>query len=149
MTVSIPPARPGFAAWLRSRNDITPQFLAFGGRPDAVSLAGGLPAAELYPIAAVEEATRRALARHGSAACSSGCDRATAPSTPTSSTNSRSRRRSPSCRSASSTSIAGTAPRWVDFTRSSPEVIRESVRRLGRVIEAYVSSRPQLKGKSR
>lgn len=32
----------------------------------------------------------------------------------------------------------------VNFTRSSPETIREGVRRLGRAIEAYVSSRPQL-----
>lgn len=32
----------------------------------------------------------------------------------------------------------------VNFTRSSPEVIREGVRRLGRAIDTYVSSRPQL-----
>ena len=32
----------------------------------------------------------------------------------------------------------------VNFTRSSPEAIREGVRRLGRAIEAYVSARPQL-----
>jgi len=72
MTISNAAKRPDFARWLRSSNDITQQFLAFGGRPDVVSLAGGLPAAELYPVAAVEEATRRALERHGSAALEYG-----------------------------------------------------------------------------
>ncbi|MBM3548836.1 MAG: PLP-dependent aminotransferase family protein [Alphaproteobacteria bacterium] len=65
-------SRPERAQWLRSSNDITQQFLAFGGRPDVVSLAGGLPAAELYPIEAVKQATRRALERHGSAALEYG-----------------------------------------------------------------------------
>ncbi len=64
--------RPAPAAWLRATNDITQQFLAAGGRPDVVSLAGGLPAAELYPIAEIEMATRRALERHGSAALEYG-----------------------------------------------------------------------------
>ncbi|WP_336802386.1 aminotransferase-like domain-containing protein [Kaistia sp. MMO-174] len=59
-------ARPATAQWLRSSNDISQQFLAFGGRADVVSLAGGLPAAELYPVADVEAAARSAIARHGS-----------------------------------------------------------------------------------
>ena len=57
--------RPEPAAWLRSSNDITQQFLAFGGRADVVSLAGGLPAAELYPVADVQQAAHAAIARHG------------------------------------------------------------------------------------
>ena len=64
--------RPAPAAWLRATNDITQQFLAAGGRADMVSLAGGLPAAELYPIAEIEQATKRALERHGSAALEYG-----------------------------------------------------------------------------
>jgi 2-aminoadipate transaminase len=59
--------RPEPAAWLRSSNDITQQFLAFGGRADVVSLAGGLPAAELYPVTDVQEAAHAAIARHGPA----------------------------------------------------------------------------------
>lgn len=64
--------RPESAAWLRASNDITQQFLAFGGRADVVSLAGGLPAAELYPIEAIQEASRRALDVHGTAALEYG-----------------------------------------------------------------------------
>lgn len=70
MTISKSPAagnRPGCAQWLKTSNNISQQFLAFGGRPDVVSLAGGLPAAELYPLAAIQSATQRALERHGSA----------------------------------------------------------------------------------
>lgn len=66
------PDRPSRAGWLRSSNTITQQFLAFGGRPDVVSLAGGLPAAELYPVEAIRAATRRALDRHGTAALEYG-----------------------------------------------------------------------------
>lgn len=64
--------RPSWATWLGQSNSITQQFLALGGRADVVSLAGGLPAAELYPIQAVEEATRAALQRHGTAALEYG-----------------------------------------------------------------------------
>jgi 2-aminoadipate transaminase len=35
----------------------------------------------------------------------------------------------------------------VNFTRSSPEVIREGIRRLRRAVDTYVSSRPQLQGR--
>jgi 2-aminoadipate transaminase len=65
-------ARPALARWLRASNDISQQFLAFGGRADMVSLAGGLPAAELYPVADIAEAAQRALARHGTAALEYG-----------------------------------------------------------------------------
>jgi len=57
--------RPPFAGWIRSSNTITQQFLSIGGRPDIVSLAGGLPAAELYPVEAIRDATDRALKRWG------------------------------------------------------------------------------------
>ncbi|MBL8583041.1 MAG: PLP-dependent aminotransferase family protein [Rhizobiaceae bacterium] len=46
--------------------------MAIGGRPDIVSLAGGLPAAEFYPTAAIEAASKRALDRWGSAALEYG-----------------------------------------------------------------------------
>lgn len=57
--------RPPFAGWIRSGNTITQQFLSIGGQPDFVSLAGGLPAAELYPVEAIRDATDRALKRWG------------------------------------------------------------------------------------
>jgi 2-aminoadipate transaminase len=64
--------RPPYAAWLRSTNNITQQFLSLGDRPDVISMAGGLPASELYPVAAVEQATRAALARWGAQALEYG-----------------------------------------------------------------------------
>ena len=64
--------RPAFTGWIQSGNNVTQQFLAFGGRADVVSLAGGLPAAELYPLQAIQAATERALARHGAAALEYG-----------------------------------------------------------------------------
>lgn len=64
--------RPQFSEWVRSSNNITQQFMAIGGQPDFVSLAGGLPAAELYPVDAIKQATARALDRWGSAALEYG-----------------------------------------------------------------------------
>ena len=64
--------RPAYAAWLRSTNNITQQFLSLGSRPDVISMAGGLPASELYPVAAVEHATRAALGRWGAQALEYG-----------------------------------------------------------------------------
>jgi 2-aminoadipate transaminase len=58
-------ARPPFTGWIQSSNTITQQFLSIGGQPDIVSLAGGLPAAELYPVNAIRDATDRALKRWG------------------------------------------------------------------------------------
>ena len=66
------PQRPKPARWLSSGNSITQQFLSLGGRPDIVSLAGGLPAAELYPVEEIAAASARALARWGSAALEYG-----------------------------------------------------------------------------
>ncbi len=59
--------RPEFAAWTKQGNDITQQFLSFGGRPGLIALSGGLPAPDLYPVADVQEAARLAVERHGSA----------------------------------------------------------------------------------
>jgi 2-aminoadipate transaminase len=64
--------RPAFTDWIRSSNTITQQFLSIGGQPDIVSLAGGLPAAELYPVNAIRDATERALRRWGSKALEYG-----------------------------------------------------------------------------
>ncbi len=41
------------------------QLLKLAGRPGMVSLAGGLPAAELFPIAELEAATQAVLQKHG------------------------------------------------------------------------------------
>jgi 2-aminoadipate transaminase len=41
------------------------ELLKVGNRPGMVSLAGGLPAAELFPIAEIEAATQRVLREHG------------------------------------------------------------------------------------
>jgi 2-aminoadipate transaminase len=60
-----PSPRPAFASWLSTGNSITQQFMAIGGRPDVVSLAGGLPASEIYPVEAIAAAQERALTRWG------------------------------------------------------------------------------------
>ena len=67
-----PTQRPRPARWLSAGNDITQQFLSLGGRPDIISLAGGLPAAELYPVAEIAEASASALARWGAVALEYG-----------------------------------------------------------------------------
>ncbi|MDH6235018.1 2-aminoadipate transaminase [Mesorhizobium soli] len=65
-------SRPAFSRWLSASNDITQQFLSIGAQPDFISLAGGLPAAEFYPNAAISEAMERALSRWGSKALEYG-----------------------------------------------------------------------------
>lgn len=67
-----PMPRPAFARWMSTGNTITQQFLAIGGRPDFISLAGGLPAAEFYPTEAIADAAASALARWGSQALEYG-----------------------------------------------------------------------------
>ncbi len=64
--------RPAWARWVSTSNDVTGQFLAAAGQPGFVSLAGGLPAAELYPVAAVAAASARALDRWGGTALEYG-----------------------------------------------------------------------------
>ncbi|MGE0006282.1 MAG: PLP-dependent aminotransferase family protein [Parvibaculaceae bacterium] len=65
-------ARPTFSRWISASNDITRQFLSLGVRPDFISMAGGLPAAELYPAAAISQAAESALARWGGKALEYG-----------------------------------------------------------------------------
>lgn len=67
-----PPARPAPARWLSQGNSITQQFLAIGGQADVISLAGGLPAAELYPVAEIAAASHAAIERWGSVALEYG-----------------------------------------------------------------------------
>lgn len=75
MPLSSPPpatTRPALAQWLRSSNSITQQFLSIGVRADMVSLAGGLPAAELYPVPEIGHAVEAALRRWGPVALEYG-----------------------------------------------------------------------------
>lgn len=64
--------RPQFADWDETANSITQAFLRLSTRTDIVSLAGGLPAKELYPIEAVRDASQRALDNFGSNALEYG-----------------------------------------------------------------------------
>lgn len=66
------PVRPAFSRWISQSNNITQQFMALGVDPDFISMAGGLPAAEFYPTAAIAEAAEKALARWGSGALEYG-----------------------------------------------------------------------------
>ena len=61
----------GRRAALMPRNTVR-EFLKHAARPGVTSFAGGLPAAELFPQAAVESAASRVLARHGSKALQYG-----------------------------------------------------------------------------
>jgi 2-aminoadipate transaminase len=75
MPTSTPPPAPGRPAFAKSfggSSGIAQRFLSFGGRTGVASLAGGLSAAESSPVAAIETATHRALARHGAAALECG-----------------------------------------------------------------------------
>ncbi|KAI9030583.1 pyridoxal phosphate-dependent transferase [Hyaloraphidium curvatum] len=67
-----PPALPPFSDWDATANSVTRHFLTLSGRPDVVSLAGGLPAAELYPLDLLKEASAKAIERHGAKAAEYG-----------------------------------------------------------------------------
>jgi 2-aminoadipate transaminase len=56
--------RPAFARWLGTTNDITRTFLAAGRIPGLINMAGGLPAPEIYPAAAIAEIARQAIESH-------------------------------------------------------------------------------------
>jgi 2-aminoadipate transaminase len=43
-------ARTGFAKWLSNSNDLTSRFVAAGSIPGLISIAGGLPAPETFPV---------------------------------------------------------------------------------------------------
>lgn len=72
MAPSSPTSRPTFSRWISTGNDITRQFLSFGVRPDFISMAGGLPAAEFYPADEIAQAAQRALERWGAKALDYG-----------------------------------------------------------------------------
>jgi len=57
-------ARPAFAGWLGTTNDVTRTFLAAGRIPGLINMAGGLPAPETYPAEAVADIARRAVEEH-------------------------------------------------------------------------------------
>jgi 2-aminoadipate transaminase len=65
-------ALPGFCTWLDDSNDVTTEMMRLAGKAGMISLAGGLPAPELYPMKAIESATKRALVRWGSRALEYG-----------------------------------------------------------------------------
>jgi 2-aminoadipate transaminase len=71
-TPQLDATRPAYAEWIQTSNNVTQQFLSFGGQPDVVSLAGGLPAAEFYPVAAIQAAAEQALQKHGTSALEYG-----------------------------------------------------------------------------
>ena len=52
----------------RMQSSLIRELLKLANRPGVLSLAGGIPAPELFPMDALEAATRRALSRHGPAA---------------------------------------------------------------------------------
>lgn len=64
-------AKPRLASWTRSNNPITRHMVGIQP-PDSINLAGGLPAAEIYPIDEVRAATDRALRRFGARALAYG-----------------------------------------------------------------------------
>ncbi|GAB5468090.1 MAG: PLP-dependent aminotransferase family protein [Rhodospirillales bacterium] len=56
--------RPAFAGWLGTTNEVTRGFLAAGGIPDLINLAGGLPPSEVFPAADLAELARQAILDH-------------------------------------------------------------------------------------
>lgn len=53
--------RPAFARWLGTTNTVTKTFLAAGGDPEMISIAGGLPEPSLYPAEALADMARQAI----------------------------------------------------------------------------------------
>ncbi|MDB5512116.1 MAG: valine-pyruvate aminotransferase [Enterovirga sp.] len=58
------PERPGFARWLGTTNDVTQTFLSAGGVPDLISMAGGLPAPELYRVEEIAALAQTVIRDH-------------------------------------------------------------------------------------
>lgn len=54
-------ARPAFARWLATTNDITKGFLAAGRIPGLINMAGGLPAPETFPVAELDALAQRVV----------------------------------------------------------------------------------------
>ena len=57
-------ARPAFANWLSTTNEITLGFLSAGKIPGLINLAGGLPAPESFPVPELADLARQAVERH-------------------------------------------------------------------------------------
>lgn len=56
--------RPDFARWLGGTNDVTRMFLSAGNSADMINMAGGLPDPGVYPVDALAEIARAAVAEH-------------------------------------------------------------------------------------
>ena len=56
--------RPALASWLSQTNDVTQTFLAAGRIPGLINLAGGLPDPSVWPVEALAEHARSAVADH-------------------------------------------------------------------------------------
>lgn len=57
-------ARPAFARWLATTNDVTRAFLAAGRIPGLINMAGGLPAPETYPAEELAAISQQVIGRH-------------------------------------------------------------------------------------
>ncbi len=65
MTDAVKPSiRPAFASWLGQTNDVTKTFLLAAGMPDMINMAGGLPATECLPAAALAPLAKQVIERH-------------------------------------------------------------------------------------
>jgi 2-aminoadipate transaminase len=62
--VPAPVTRPPFARWLGRTNDVTQTFLSASRIPDLISMAGGLPAPELYPASELAALAQAVIAAH-------------------------------------------------------------------------------------
>lgn len=56
--------RPAFTSWLSDTNDVTQTFLSAGQIPGLINMAGGLPDPSTWPVAALAELARMAVADH-------------------------------------------------------------------------------------
>lgn len=64
MTATRGAPRPPFARWLGTTNDITRTFLSAGRIPGLINMAGGLPEAATYPVAALAAIAREVVEAH-------------------------------------------------------------------------------------
>ena len=68
-----PSRRPWhFAKWTETGRNATRDLLKLTERPNIISLAGGMPAAELFPLDAIAAATTKVLRENGRIACQYG-----------------------------------------------------------------------------
>ncbi|MEM8730043.1 MAG: PLP-dependent aminotransferase family protein [Pseudomonadota bacterium] len=57
-------SRPALASWLSQTNDVTQTFLAASRIPGLINLAGGLPDPSIWPVKALADHARAAVADH-------------------------------------------------------------------------------------